>query len=327
LDRYHQDDNLIRLARVPAYGKLNLGLRVLYKRPDGFHELRTVFQTISLADRLEIAWVPGRITRVEIEGTPEIADNLVGRAARLVLEALKVHGDARFKLKKNIPMGAGLGGGSSDAAAVLLALPVLIGKPLSADRLLALASRLGSDVPFFLHGGTALGLGRGEELYPLPDYPASNGILITPDIHSSTADAYNDLSMRLTSISLQNKINSFQQQVWRGGSEGQIAVDDNDFEEVVFARYPELKHIKQRLRRAGAEPVAMTGSGSAIFGIFADEEKADRAKKSFPDKTVFPISFVSRAKYRSAWRRALHLHAEGTLWPPRSLHNRNPYAQ
>ena len=96
---------------------------------------------------------------------------------------------------------------------------------------------------------------------------------------------------------------------------------------VVFARYPELKHIKQRLRRAGAEPVAMTGSGSAIFGIFADEEKADRAKKSFPDKTVFPISFVSRAKYRSAWRRALHLHAEGTLWPPRSLHNRNPYAQ
>jgi 4-diphosphocytidyl-2-C-methyl-D-erythritol kinase len=317
----------VRRARVPAYAKLNLGLRILYKRTDGFHELRTVFQTISLADRLDIAWIPRRITRIEIEGTPEISDNLVGRAAQLVLEALQAHGDVRFNLKKNIPMGAGLGGGSSDAAAVLLALPVLIGKPLPADRLLAIACRLGSDVPFFLHGGTALGLGRGEELYPLPDYPAARGILVTSGIHSSTAEAYNELSTRLTTISLQNKIIRFQQEVWRGGSEGKIAVDDNDFEEVVLARYPELKRITQRLRRSGAEPVAMTGSGSAIFGIFADEEKADRAKKSFPDKTVFPISFVSRAKYRSAWRRALHLHAEGTQWPPRSLHNRNQSAQ
>ena len=316
-----------RWARVPAYAKLNLGLRVLYKRPDGFHEIRTVFQTISLADRIEIAWVPRRITRIEVEGTPEITDNLAGSAANLVLEDLRIHGDVQLNLKKNIPMGAGLGGGSSDAAAVLLALPVLIGRMLPADRLLAIACRLGSDVPFFLHGGTALGLGRGEELYPLPDYPAARGILVTPGVHSSTAEAYNDLSSRLTSISLQNKIISFQQEIWRGGSEGQIAVDDNDFEEVVFARYPELKHIKQRLRRAGAEPAAMTGSGSAIFGIFADEEKADRAKKTFTDKTVFPISFVSRAKYRSVWRRALHLHAEGTLWPPRSLHSPNQYAQ
>jgi 4-diphosphocytidyl-2-C-methyl-D-erythritol kinase len=320
-------DVVVRRARVPAYAKLNLGLRVLYKRPDGFHELRTVFQTISLADRLDIAWVPHRITRIEIEGTPEITDNLAGRAASLVLETLKIHGHVWVQLKKNIPMGAGLGGGSSDAAAVLLALPVLIGKPLPDGRLLAISSRLGSDVPFFLQGGTALGLGRGEELYPLPDYPAAKGILVTPDVHSSTAEAYRDLSARLTSISLQNKIISFQQEIWRGGSEGQIAVDDNDFEHVVFARYPELKHIKQRLRRAGAEPAAMTGSGSAIFGIFADKEKADRAKKTFADKTVFPISFVSRAKYRSAWRRALHQHSEGTLWPPRSLHSRNQYAQ
>ncbi len=251
----------------------------------------------------------------------------MGRAATLVLETLKVHGDVRVYLKKNIPMGAGLGGGSSDAAAVLLVLPVLIGKPLVPDRLATIACRLGSDVPFFLYGGTALGLGRGEELYPLPDYPAAKGILVTPDLHSSTAEAYKDLSARLTSISLQNKIISFQQKVWRGGSESHIAVDDNDFEEVVFARYPELKHIKQRLRRAGAEPAAMTGSGSAIFGIFADEEKADRAKKSFAENTVFPISFVSRARYRSAWRRALNLHAEGIQWPPRSLHNRNPYAR
>ncbi len=160
---------MTRTVRVPAYAKLNLGLRVLYRRPDGYHEIRTVFQTISLADRLDITFSPARSTRISIEGTPEIPDNLIERAAHLVLEALSIQGDVSFILKKHIPAGAGLGGGSSDAAAVLLALPVLAGKALTWDRLHAIAIQLGSDVPFFLHGGTALGLGRGEELYPLPD--------------------------------------------------------------------------------------------------------------------------------------------------------------
>src|SRR5579871_1755653 len=114
-----------RTARVPAYAKLNLGLRVLYKRPDGYHELRTVFQTISLADRLDITFVPARATHIVVAGTPEIPDNLVEKACRLVLEALEIQADVRCHLKKYIPMGAGLGGGSSDAAAVLLTLPVL----------------------------------------------------------------------------------------------------------------------------------------------------------------------------------------------------------
>ena len=233
----------------------------------------------------------------------------------------------RFTLNKNIPTGAGLGGGSSDAAAVLLALPVLAGEALPSERLFSMAVRLGSDVPFFLHGGTALGLGRGEELYPLPDRSSKRGLLVVPGVHSSTAEAYRDLSPRLTSIGLQNKLFSFQQEVWRGGTEGNVAaVDENDFEEVVFARHPELKRIKQRLCRLGAKPAAMTGSGSAIFGIFADGEQLDRARKSFPSKTVFPISFLSRAQYRSAWRRALNLHAEGNLWPPQSPYARNQYA-
>src|SRR5580693_6904801 len=107
-----------RTVRVPAYAKLNLGLRVLYKRPDGYHEIRTVFQTISLADRIGISFTQARTTRIHIEGTPEIPDNLVERAARLVLEAISIHGDVSFDLKKQIPSGAGLGGGSSDAAAV-----------------------------------------------------------------------------------------------------------------------------------------------------------------------------------------------------------------
>src|ERR1700722_9271758 len=120
-----------RSARLPAFAKLNLGLRVLYKRPDGYHELRTVFQTISLADQLEISFTRSRTTRILLEGTPEIQDNLVERAAVLVMEAASIQGDVHFILKKNIPSGAGLGGGSSDAAAVLLALPVLAGKAMS----------------------------------------------------------------------------------------------------------------------------------------------------------------------------------------------------
>jgi 4-diphosphocytidyl-2-C-methyl-D-erythritol kinase len=317
---------MTRKARVPAYAKLNLGLRVLYKRPDGYHEIRTVFQTISLADRLDITFSPRQTNRIVIEGAPEIQDNLVERAARLVLEALRIQADVLFNLKKNIPSGAGLGGGSSDAAAVLLALPVLAGKALPPDQLHVIAMQLGSDVPFFLHGGTALGLGRGEELYPLPEMPAARGLLVAPAIHSSTAEAYRDLSARLTSIPLQNKLNSFQQEVWRGATGGST-VGDNDFEEVVFARHPELRRIKEQLLRFGAKPAAMTGSGSAIFGIFAEAGRLERARKLFPNQTVFPISFVSRAQYRSAWRRALKLHVEGTLWPPRSRYARDPSAQ
>jgi 4-diphosphocytidyl-2-C-methyl-D-erythritol kinase len=306
-------------VRVPAYAKLNLGLRVLYQRADGYHELRTVFQTISLADRIQITLTPASSTTIEVKGTPEIVDNLVERASRIVLKAMRIQADVSFTLNKNIPVGAGLGGGSSDAAAVLIALPVLAGRLLRRDRLVEIAARLGSDVPFFLHGGTVLGLGRGEELYPLPDWPGKRGLLVVPAIHSSTAEAYRDLSPRLTSIRLQNKLFSFQQEVWQGGTEGNVsAVNQNDFEEVVFARYPELKRIKQQLRRLGAEPAAMTGSGSAVFGIFADAEQLSFARKSFPDKTVFPISFLSRARYRSAWRRALYPHAEGNLWPPQS---------
>jgi 4-diphosphocytidyl-2-C-methyl-D-erythritol kinase len=313
---------MTRTARLRAFAKLNLGLRVLYRRPDGYHELRTVFQTVSLADRLGVAFTRSSRTRIEIAGCPDISENLVGKAARLLLEALRIHGDIHFDLKKNIPMGAGLGGGSSDAAAVLLALPVLAGKTLPMPQLFALAGQLGSDVAFFLQGGSALGMGRGEELYPIPDRPARKGVIVASDVHSATAEAYRDLSRQLTaqltSPELQNKLVSFQQEIWRGGE----AVDDNDFEGVVFARYPELKRIKDRLHRLGARPAAMTGSGSAIYGLFAETGQVERAKKSFPRERVFAISFMSRAQYRSAWKRALHPHIQGDQWPPRSLYAR-----
>ncbi len=309
-----------RRASLKAYAKLNVGLRVLYKRPDNYHELRTVFQTISLADRLDVAFTLADVTSVAIEGTPEIPDNLVEKATRLVLEELSLHAVVRFLLKKHIPSGAGLGGGSSDAAAVLLALPVLAGRVIPMERLLALAAQLGSDVPFFLRGGTALGLGRGEELYPLPDLPSQHCLLVAPNVHSSTAQAYGDLSRGLTTTAFQNKLNSFQQDVWSGADAAVPVV--NDFEPVVFARHPELPAIRDRLVDSGATFAGMTGSGSSIFAFFDSAASLKMAEASLPDQRTFAVSFLSRAQYRSRWQRALKLHTKGNEWPPRNRYDR-----
>ncbi len=146
-------------ARVRAFAKLNLDLRVLYKRADGYHELRSIFQTISLADEIGIRFHKTRRTEIRTTGNIEIPDNLMVLAAQLCLEEMKVAGTVELELEKRIPMGAGLGGGSSDAAAVLLALPALAGKRIAIERLIPLAAKLGSDVPFFLLGGTAAGPG------------------------------------------------------------------------------------------------------------------------------------------------------------------------
>jgi len=314
---------MIRTARLKAFAKLNLGLRVLYRRPDNYHELRTVFQTISLADELTVRFAKSRTTSISIDGTPEIADNLVERAAGFVLQTLEIDAEVRFVLTKNIPAGAGLGGGSSDAAAVLLALPALAGKQIAPDALTQLAAKLGSDVPFFLHGGTALGLGRGEELYPVPDRADKFVLLITPEVHSSTSEAYRDLSETLTLIPLQNKLSTFQQEVWQSGKNLPGAKHTtNDFEGVVFARHPELRRIKDNLQRLGSEVASMTGSGSAVFGIFRDRGTLLRAQKSFTNEKSFAVSFVSRPQYRFAYRRALKQHTKGDLWPPQSRYAR-----
>ncbi|MGI8991461.1 MAG: 4-(cytidine 5'-diphospho)-2-C-methyl-D-erythritol kinase [Bryobacteraceae bacterium] len=303
-----------RETTVRAFAKINLSLRILHRRPDRFHELRGIFQTISLSDELQIRFTPSSETSVSLDGSIQIADNLVERAARSCLAEMNLTGAVEFALHKRIPMGAGLGGGSSDAAAVLLALPVLAGRGISLDRLLALASELGSDVAFFLLGGTAVGLGRGEELYPLPDRKPARGVLIAPDIHVSTADAYNALTGRLTTHSQQNKLVSFQSETWQGDR----GRSENDFEEVVFERHPGLKLLKSRLLELGAKPAMMTGSGSALFGIFQSRDQISRALESFKEETIYPISLVSRTSYRSLWLRRLRPHIQGDLWPPRS---------
>ncbi|HEY7391231.1 MAG TPA: 4-(cytidine 5'-diphospho)-2-C-methyl-D-erythritol kinase [Bryobacteraceae bacterium] len=319
---------VVRRARVPALAKINLDLRVLGKRADGYHELRTVFQTISLADMLEVRFLPGRSTEIELLDSQDIPDNLALRAAEAAIKAMEVRGQIFINLRKRIPMGAGLGGGSSDAAAVLLALNALTGRSLPLERLCELGAGLGSDVPFFLLGGAAVGIGRGTELYPLPDCPAQFGLLVAPDVAVSTGEAYAALDVhaatrRLTTKSQENKIVSFQSLVW---DRGVSRAGCNDFEAVVFKQHRRLKWLKQRLLDAGASAALMTGSGSAIFGLFPSDAAVRGALKKLSDaksgERFFRFSLVNRTRYHSRWWRALEAHIDQKTWPPQSRYAR-----
>jgi 4-diphosphocytidyl-2-C-methyl-D-erythritol kinase len=315
----------MRNCKLRCLAKVNLDLRVLHKRPDGYHELRTVFQTISLADTLEIAFSPARRTRIEIAGNIEIPDNLVARAAQAVLDAARVTGLVRFQLFKRIPMGAGLGGGSSNAAAVLLALPALAGKRLSPEMLTRLGADLGSDVPFFLHGGTALGVGRGAELYPLPDAPALAGLVAAAPIHISTPEAYRALQRSgLTTAGADLDTGNFQAFVWGLGEDRPAnawsSLPSNDFEGAVFSSYPQLKSIRDRFRKLGAEPALMSGSGSAILGLWKSRSEVAEAAAAFglKDVPLYRISLVNRRRYQALWWKQLGEHVTGNIWPPQS---------
>jgi 4-diphosphocytidyl-2-C-methyl-D-erythritol kinase len=306
------------LVTVPSFAKLNLDLRVLSKRSDGYHDLRTIFQTISLKDSLEIEFASARRTRIELDSSIEIADNLVVRAARLVMEELRLKAHLRFVLRKQIPMGAGLGGGSSNAAAVLIALPALAGKPLPFARLSALAENLGSDVPFFLHGGTALGIGRGTELYPLPDLPQHHALVVSTGIHVATSEAYGRLrrsvTNALTSAEESPILREFQAIAWSLDSAGLKALLlKNDFEPAVFQNHPELAAAVRKLRKLGAKPAMMTGSGSAVFGVFESGAEARQAAAAFRGG-IHSVRFVDRRRYRLRWRHALGQAAEASCF-------------
>ncbi|MEQ1886860.1 MAG: 4-(cytidine 5'-diphospho)-2-C-methyl-D-erythritol kinase [Bryobacteraceae bacterium] len=341
----------MRTATVRSLAKLNLDLRVLNKRVDGFHELRTVFQTISLADTLAIEFEPGRKTSISAEVvadgvTLDIPDNLVVRAAQLVMHAAKVKGRASFRLNKTIPMGGGLGGGSSNAAAVLLALPALMGRVIPYDKLMEMGASLGSDVPFFLEGGTSLAVDRGTEIYPLADIAEDPILVIASGIHVATGPAYKALNRpvlgadagKLTSLDLSRRINSFQCFVRALGevrsAKAASAFSANDFEPVVFGQHPPLKRLADKLRKhagpGGAVGARMTGSGSTLFAIFGSVAERDAVGKSLQYDRVFggcrviPARFVSRRSYQRLWLQQLagHVVSEKGLWPPRSRHER-----
>lgn len=294
-----------RTVQVKALAKINLSLRVLHKRPDNYHELRTVFQTISLADEITLFYKPARVTEVTIKCTVPIDNNLAVKAAHTVLEAAKVHGKVHLILEKKIPMGGGLGGGSTDAAAVLLALSGLMRRPLPREKLAELAATLGSDVPFFLTGGTALGLGRGEELYPFPEPATSYGILLTPTIHVSTAEAYQSLGRTAVPVAAAG----YAMDSWGIGDGASLEqwrrFCVNDFEEPVFARHPDLGELRNRMEAAGAVVARMTGSGAAIFGLFPSRSNALEASGLFGDTPHTLFRTVDKRHYDRQWGKVL----------------------
>jgi 4-diphosphocytidyl-2-C-methyl-D-erythritol kinase len=282
--------------RVRAHAKINLSLEVLNRRPDGFHNLRTVFQTISLADTIDIEAERARRTSVTLESDVDIpGENLIVRAAHAVLEVVRVNAVVRCRLRKKIPMGGGLGGGSTDAVAVLRVLPGLLKKALEADRLIEIGAGLGSDVPVFLIGGTVLGLGRGTELYPLPDLPALPVLVVAPDVHVSTAEAYAALGRTEAQPYEGNSTARLVQSMAAARDWSGACV--NDFEGAVFALHPELAAIRKKLERLGARTARMTGSGACVFGVFDSVEARDSAALRFRTDRVFPVRLLPRSRY------------------------------
>ena len=247
--------------RVQAFAKINLSLRVLGTRDDGYHELRTMFQSIALHDTLTIRTIRGPFQLTcDDPACPADDTNLIWRAAAAMWNAAGRRGAPRnvaIDLQKRIPMQAGLGGGSSDAAA---ALRVLARRwRVNRARVRAVAKSLGADVPYFLEGGTVLGVDRGDRLIPHVDHPPAWVVIVLPNFGVSTKEAFG----------------------WFDGSPQRAALPDvgNDLEAPVVARHPEIGRIISALRRSGASRAAMSGSGSAVFGLFPNRLAAARAAK------------------------------------------------
>ncbi len=294
-----------RSVRLPAFAKINLCLHVMGKRSDGYHELRTIFQAISLHDTLEISIEPGGSGQLSLScndvALPLGPDNLVWRAIEAIGPEIGFRGSISVQLEKRIPVARGLGGGSSDAAATLIGMMRLTKSQVPLPRLMEIAASLGADVPFFLFGGRALAVSRGDEIYPLPDIPKRTILVVSPrDIAVSTRDAYKWISAELTKAPKPPRIWGFCALCWsrQGGSLS------NDFEGPVFSRYPRLGEIRDALLKRGAADAALAGSGSAVFGVFRNPAQARRTARAFPEDSVFVVETLSREDYGRSlgWR-------------------------
>jgi 4-diphosphocytidyl-2-C-methyl-D-erythritol kinase len=307
----------MREIRIPAFAKINLRLDVLGKRPDGFHELRTIFQAISLRDELQLRLSRRPGIELTIYGDESLSrepfeKNLVYRAVDALRSDLGIRSGVEIELTKNVPAGRGLGGGSSDAAAALLGYLRLTRAKLEMARVIEIAASLGADVPFFLFGGRALGVNKGDEIYPLPDIEKRAILVVSPqDIHVPTPNAYRWLKAtalptklvtkpgvgpQLTKSPATRKLFEFCALCW--STQGDSL--SNDFEGPVFKRHPRLGKIKRTLLQSGAAEASLAGSGSAVFGVFPSPAMARRAAVRFPLDQTFVCETLSRDRYLRA---------------------------
>jgi len=309
---------------IRSFAKINLGLRIGALRADGFHELRTVYQTMTLHDviRVSVGRGSGIEIRCEDSRVPKDESNTCYRIVERAMVALKARGRVVIDIDKRLPVQGGLGGASANAVATLLGLERTLKKALPGPERLRIAAEVGSDLPLFLVGGTVLGVGRGEEVYPLPDLPAMPCVVATPEIGVSTPKAFADWDLlvargpqdprKLTPPPVSDRMVQFGRvlSAWLGGQSqinhrqdkhksgkassgvpvnkgrgraGNPLLDlvrtgiENDFEQVVFPKYPELRQVKSVLMRAGAVYASLSGSGSATYGLFASREAAKKA--------------------------------------------------
>ncbi|MDA2926174.1 4-(cytidine 5'-diphospho)-2-C-methyl-D-erythritol kinase [Acidobacteria bacterium AH-259-G07] len=293
---------------VPSFAKINWVLKILGKRTDGYHELRTIYQTIDLGEEIIFERTSGRTIQLEVLGR-EVATgekNLLYQAADLLRTTAGLRSGVNMCLKKKVPVGAGLGGGSSNAAMALLTLNHLWGCKLPLKILVQLAAQLGSDVPFFLLGGTALGVGRGEKVLPLPDVLGSQSlVLFHPNFEVSTKKAYAlgdwgiyDGRQILTKKTLDTTIQRLRQAVEQRG-EGWSFLE-NDFEDLLFKYYPVLAEAQDSLRQAGCAQVMLCGSGSTLFGLGKTKQVKGKAKAVTQNRSgeFFFCHILSRENYR-----------------------------
>jgi 4-diphosphocytidyl-2-C-methyl-D-erythritol kinase len=298
---------------LPSYGKINLGLCIGARRADGFHELATVYQTIALHDTIKV--ITARGSGIEIrckdERVPADHSNTCWRMAERVLRAARTRAKVTIEITKKLPVQGGLGAASSNAVVTMLALERELKLELAPAERLRLAAEVGSDLPLFLVGGTVLGCGRGEQVFALEDLPALECVLVAPPVGVSTPEAFArwdnfaaDKAAELTLAAASDRISEFSRSVYawlsgswklpqstgvpgsrKGGGDRAEAVlldlvrtgIENDFERVVFSQYPELRDVKRALEREGARYAALSGSGAALFGLFAAGGEAQQA--------------------------------------------------
>ncbi len=282
------------MFQLPSFAKVNLGLKILRKRDDGFHDLVTIFQTVSLHDTLTFEEHGDLVFACDDPSIPK-DDNLIVKAAKKLAERRSVKAGAKIFLEKRIPFPGGLGGGSSNAATALIGLSRLWNIDAVLDEI---AAELGSDVPFFLYGGTACGTGRGTDIEPLEDSDLRYMLIVTPDIDVSTRKVFEDLDVRsLTSGDPKSILLNY-----RFGHDGTKMLE-NDLEATVFALHPEVGSIKHELRNLGATAALMSGSGASVFAIFEKEETRQAALKALEQRLnwrTFAVAAISRQQYREA---------------------------
>lgn len=298
----------MRRLSVPSFAKINWALKILGERSDGYHQIKTIYQTVDLSEEVLFETTSDGEIALEVEGR-QVAlgeENLLYRTAHLVRETTGSQVGIRMKLHKKIPVGAGLGGGSSNAALTLLALNQLWDCKIGKQQLVELAAQLGSDVPFFLVGGTAVGWGKGTEVEPLPDLPEEKGLLLFyPDLEISSGEAYSlgkwgtyGGRQILTRDWVETKMQDLLRAVGPKGDGWSFL--ENDFEDVLFAHYPVLVEAREALKKAGCERVMLCGSGSTLLGFGSDKQVKEAAAAITREGIgeAFYCRTLSREQYR-----------------------------